>query len=41
MNQIMQLYRDNANQPKQVTNLLNKADTTASLYVYDMISAVP
>lgn len=39
MNQIMQLYRDNANQPKQVTNLLNKADTTASLYVYDMISA--
>lgn len=39
MNQIMQLYRDNANQPKQVTNLLNKADTTASLYIYDMISA--
>lgn len=39
MNQIMQLFRDNANQPKQVTNLLNKADTTASLYVYDMISA--
>lgn len=39
MNQIMQLYRDNANQPKQVTNLLNKADATASLYVYDMISA--
>lgn len=39
MNQIMQLYRDNAHQPKQVTNLLNKTDTTASLYVYDMISA--
>lgn len=39
MNQIMQLFRDNANQPKQVTNLLNKADTTASLYIYDMISA--
>jgi len=39
MNQIMQLFRDNANQPKQVTSLLNKADTTASLYIYDMISA--
>lgn len=39
MNQIMQLFRDNANQPKQVTNLLNKADTTASLYIYDLISA--
>lgn len=39
MNQIMQLFRDNASQPKQVTNLLNKADTTASLYIYDMISA--
>lgn len=39
MNKIMQLYRDNADRPKQFTNLINVAGDTATIYVYDMISA--
>ena len=39
MNKIMQLYRDNAERPKQFTNLVNISGDTATIYVYDMISA--
>ena len=39
MNKIMQLYRDNAERPKQFTNLVNVAGDTATIYLYDMISA--
>ena len=39
MNKIMQLYRDNAERPKQFTNLVNIAGDSATIYLYDMISA--
>ena len=39
MNKIMQLYRDNAQRPKQFTNLVNVAGDSATIYLYDMISA--
>jgi len=38
MNKIMQLYRDNAQRPKQFTTLVNVAGDTATIYLYDMIS---
>ena len=39
MNKIMQLYRDNAQRPKQFTDLVNVAGDSATIYLYDMISA--
>ena len=39
MNKIMQLYRDNVERPKQFTNLVNIAGDSATIYLYDMISA--
>jgi hypothetical protein len=40
MNKIMQLYRDNAERPKQFTNLVNIAGDSATIYLYDMITQV-
>ena len=39
MNKIIQLYRDNVERPKQFTNLVNIAGDSATIYLYDMISA--
>jgi ATP-dependent protease ClpP protease subunit len=39
MNKIMQIYRDNAQRPKQFTDLVNVAGDSATIYLYDMISA--
>lgn len=39
MNQILQLYRDNAGRTKRALNVARNAATEASLYIYDVIDA--